>query len=235
MERGAPTVRTGTSVSPARARRRRAQQVAAAESSSNEWRFARLLADALREVSEEERLDPSEVRRYVHRLVEGAALQERRAPQARKDLARALGPSMADVDPIPYATIEQARRLAEVRATLLRSGAYSTAALAAAKGLTANNTRQWISRHRREGRLFSVAHEGETLIPAFLLDERLEPRDEAREAISALRAAGEDGWALWAWFALPASWLGGRVPSGLLASEPELVAAAARQRAESVG
>jgi hypothetical protein len=203
-------------------------------SPSNEWRFALLLADAIHDVSEEEGLDPSTVRRYVHRLIEGAALQERRAPQARRELARTLGPSLADIDPIPYATIEQARRLAKLRAALLRSGAYSTAALADARGVTANNARQWISRHRREGRLFSVIHEGETLIPAFLLDEHLEPRVESQPAISALRGAGEDGWALWAWFATPTGWLGGRVPAELLRSEPEVVTEAARQRAAAV-
>ena len=89
---------------------------AKAVSPSNEWRFALLLADALHEVSEEEGLEPSDVRRYVHRLVESAALQERKAPQARRELARTLGPSLEDIDPIPYATIEQARRLAELRA-----------------------------------------------------------------------------------------------------------------------
>jgi hypothetical protein len=41
----------------------------------------------------------------------------------------------------------------------------------------------------------------------------------------------EDGWALWAWFATPSSWLGGRVPADVLETEPEVVAEAARQRA----
>ena len=97
--------------------------------------------------------------------------------------------------------------------------------------MTANNARQWISRNRRAGRLFTVTHNGETLVPAFVLNDNLEPRPEPREAIKALRDAGEDGWALWAWFTRPSSWLGGRVPAELLASAPELVAESARQRA----
>ena len=214
--------------------RARTQSVETQPPTSTELRFALLLVDAIDEASEAKGLDPSEVRRYVHRLVEGGALQERKAPQARRDLARALGPSLVDIDPIPYATIEQARRLAELRAALLRSGAYTTGAIANARGITANNARQWISRHRREGRLFSVTHEGETLIPAFLLDERLEPRGESQPAISALRGVGEDGWALWAWFATPSSWLGGRVPAELLSTEPKVVAEAAYQRAAAV-
>jgi hypothetical protein len=97
--------------------------------------------------------------------------------------------------------------------------------------MTPNNARQWISRHRRSHRLFTVTHEGETLVPGFLLDEKLEPKPEARKAITALREAGEDGWALWAWFATPSAWLGGRVPAELLATDPELVAESARLRA----
>lgn len=197
-------------------------------------RFAFDLVRAFRDVSAEQAIDASEVRRHVHRLVEAATLQERRAPRARRELARALGPSLADIDPVPYATIEQARRLAELRTSLLRSGAYPTAAIAEAKGITTTNARQWISRHRQAGRLFTVALEGETLVPAFLLDGHVEPRPEARAAITASRSAGEDGWALWAWFATPSSWLGGRVPAEVLLTEPGVVAEAARQRAATV-
>lgn len=196
-----------------------------------EQRFALLIMEALGQVAVDEDVDEGEVRRFVHRLVQGAALQERRSPQARSDLARTLGPSLAEIDPVPYATVEQARRLAALRTSLLRAGAYSTTAVAEAKAITPNNARQWVSRHRRASRLFTVTHEGVTLVPAFLLDEHLEPRPGAQPVIEALRAAGEDGWALWAWFATPSSWLGGRAPADLLITEPETVAEAARQRA----
>lgn len=199
--------------------------------SFSERRFALLLAEALGRITDEKQLDASEVRRHIYRVVQGAALQERRAPQARTELARTLGPSLVDVDPVPYATVEQARRLAAVRTSLLRAGAYSTAVIAHEKGITANNARQWISRNRRTGRLFTVTHEGETLVPAFLLDDRLEPKREIQPAIAALREAGEDGWALWAWFGMPSSWVGGKVPAELVTTEPEIVADAARQRA----
>ena len=194
-------------------------------------RFAVLLTDAIRDVASDVHVSEAFVRSLLYRLVQAALLQEQRAPEARQELARALGPSLAYLDPVPYATVEQARRLAGLRASLLRQGAFSTAALAEARGITANNARQWISRHRRSHRLFTVTHEGETLVPAFLLDEGLEPKVETQEAIKALRDAGEDGWALWAWFATPSPWLGGRVPAEVLATDPELVAESARQRA----
>lgn len=196
-------------------------------------RFALWLTEALRGVADEADLSESEARNLLYRLVQAGLLQERRAPEARLELARALGPSLADLDPVPYATVEQARRLSALRASLLRQGALSTAAIAEARGITANNARQWISRHRRSQRLFTVTHEGETLVPTFLLDQGLEPKPAATAAITALREAGEDGWGLWAWFASPSVWLGGGVPAEVLDTDPERVVRSALQRAAS--
>jgi hypothetical protein len=189
------------------------------------------MVEAVGRITDDEALEPGEVQRRLYRLIQGAALQQRRSARARSELARTLEPSLADIDPIPYATIEQARRLAQLRASLLRTGALTTTTLAEAKGITANNARQWIARNRRAGRLFTVTHDGESLVPAFLLDEQLEPRAAAQPVIGALREAGEDGWALWGWFGSPTSWLGGRVPAEVLLTEPEVVVEAARQRA----
>jgi len=194
-------------------------------------RFALLILDAFRTAAAESEMTETEVRNLIYRVLQSGLLQERRASSARSELAKALGPSLADVDPVPYATVEQARRLAALRATLLRGGALSTAAIATARRITANNARQWVSRNRKAHRIFTVTHDGETLVPAFLLDDEFEPRSEVQEPIRALREAGEDGWALWAWFATPSAWVGGRVPAELLATAPELVAESARQRA----
>ncbi len=198
---------------------------------AEQQRFAVLLAQAIRGTADDNEVSETRVRNLLYRMAQAGLLQERRAPDARKELARALGPSAADLDPVPYATVEQARRLAALRATLLRNGAFSTAAIAAARDTTSNNVRQWVSRHRKTNRLFTVIQDGETLVPAFLLDDQFEPRLEPQEAIKALRTAGEDGWALWAWFATPSPWLGGRVPTDVLDADPELVAESARQRA----
>ncbi|MGE3834544.1 MAG: hypothetical protein AB7H43_07140 [Acidimicrobiia bacterium] len=194
-------------------------------------RFALLLVEAVGRVADEAEVPEANVRNMVYRVFQAALLQERRAPAARRELARVLGPSLDEFDPVPYATVEQARRLAALRAALLRDGAWSSAAIADARGITANNARQWVSRHRKAHRIFTVAYEGETLVPAFLLDDELEPRSAAQEPIRLLREAGEDGWALWAWFATPSPWLDGRIPAELLATKPDLVVESARQRA----
>lgn len=233
-EKGSSRERPGSTVSATTGSGKNASVLAALSGLPVEQqRFALLLAETLGRVADDADISESRVRNLLYRLVQAGLLQERRAPDARKELARALGPSLADLDPVPHATVEQARRLAALRASLLRKGALSTAAIAEARGMTPNNARQWISRHRKVDRLFTVTHEGETLVPAFLLDEELEPKPEASEAIIALREVGEDGWALWAWFATPSAWLGGRVPAEVLATDPELVAESARQRAAS--
>lgn len=118
-------------------------------------------------------------------------------------MARTGGPSLTDLDPVPYATLEQARRLSTLRTILLTSGALPMEALASARGVTANNARQWVSRHRKADRIFTVSHEGETLPPTFLLNDEFDPRPEFHEPIRLLHGAGEDGWALWAWLATP--------------------------------
>jgi hypothetical protein len=196
-------------------------------------RLALILAEALPAVAGDSEVTLSEARNVLSRLVQGGLVQERKAPAARAELAQALGSSLAELDPVPKATVEQARRLAALRTNLLRGGAFSMSALAHARGITPTNARQWVSRHRRAGRVFTAIHEGEALLPAFLLDERLDPRPGATEPIKALRATGEDGWALWAWFAMPSAWVGGRIPADLIDSDPELLAKTARQRAAS--
>ena len=194
-------------------------------------RLALFLLRALEDVAEDASISEAEVGSMVYRLLQAASIQLRRAPGARIELARVLGPSLGELDPVPYATVEQARRLATLRASLLREGAWSISAIADGRGTNATNARQWVSRHRKAHRIFTVTVEGESLVPGFLLDDELEPLRQAQEPIRVLREAGEDGWALWAWFATPSAWVGGRIPAELLAREPERVAAAAQQRA----
>lgn len=208
-----------------------AKMSAISELTPEQQRFGLLLVQAVESVAGEAAVSEAEVRSMVYRMFQAAVLQSRRAPGARVELGKVLGPSFGELEPVPYATVEQARRLAVLHASLLRDGAWSTTAIAEARATTTGNARQWVSRHRKAHRIFTVTHEGETLVPGFLLDEEMEPRPAAQEPIRALREAGEDGWALWAWFATPSAWVGGRVPAELLASEPELVAQSARQRA----
>jgi len=112
-------------------------------------RFALLLLQALDHVADEATVSEADLRNTVYRVFQAGVLQERRAGAARRELARVLGPWLEELDPVPYATVEQARRLAALRASLLHDGAWSTAAIADARGITTSNARQWVSRHRK--------------------------------------------------------------------------------------
>lgn len=196
-------------------------------------RFAVYLANAVQDAELKWELPADEVRNLVFLALEQILLQQKRAPIARKELSRVLGPALEDIEPVPFGTVEQARRLASLRATLLKTGAVSIATMAIGRDLTSSAARQWVSRSRKAHRIFTVAHDGETLIPAFLLDKALDPKPGAQAPIRLLQEVGEDGWSLWAWFALPSPWLGGRIAAELLDEEPQTVAEAARQRAAS--
>ncbi len=200
------------------------------EMSPERQRFTLLLAQAMENVEEMAGMSEDDVSNVLYRMVQAGELQTRRVPQARLDLSRIFSPLLGDVNVVPNATIEQARRLAALRYSLLENGYWSTAAVAEARATTPGNARQWIARHRKANQIFTVTYDGETLVPAFLLNEQLEPRMSAKEPIRLLRGAGEDGWALWAWFISPSPFLGGRIPAEILDSEPDLVERAARDR-----
>jgi hypothetical protein len=154
------------------------------------------------------------------------------ADERRDLLVRAM--MVADFDPVPEATINQARRLAEHRGKLLASGAYTMAALTRLRGAASeSSTRTWLTRRRHGHDLFSVTLEAATLVPAFQLDEAGEPVAGMRPVLVALDDAGIEGWATWTWFRSTSGWLGGRRPVDLLGTEPERVAAAAQRLASN--
>lgn len=194
-------------------------------------RFALLILKALGQAAGESGSSEDEVRRLVYRLLASADMQRTRAVAVRNDLAQQLVPSLAELDPIPHATLRQASRLAALKTSLLSKGAYPVSALAEAKGTSPNTIRQWLHRARNRHELFTVSHDRETLVPAFLLDESLEPKHELQESIRSLREVGEDGWALWAWFVLPAAALGDQSPCEIAEKDPDLVSRLAQSRA----
>ena len=156
-----------------------------------------------------------------------------RADLVRQTLTDDLTPTLAELDPVPHASIEQAKRRARLRTKLLASGAFTHPAIAEGRGQSITAARQWVHRARERAAIFTVKHDGETLVPAFLLDQDLEPRPQFAPAITALRAVGEDGWALWAWFTLPSGWLDGRVPAEHALVDADAVTRAAERRASN--
>jgi len=103
---------------------------------------------------------------------------------------------------------------------LLASGAFTYRALAQGSATKEPAVRRWVRRARKRHAIFTVDHDNETLVPAFLLDADLAPRAELADVIGVLAQAGEDGWGLWTWLTSPTSWLGGAIPRDGLTGDP---------------
>src|SRR5271167_1165536 len=88
---------------------------------------------------------------------------------------------------IPPATVTQVQQLATHRAALLATPVLTHETLSELRGdKTVSSTRTWLARRRDVHALFTVNYNGRTLIPAFQLDERGEPRAELQPILSAL-------------------------------------------------
>lgn len=147
--------------------------------------------------------------------------------QMRHDLVARLSPSVATLDPVPGAMVEQARRLALWRAELMERGALDLDAFANGWVVSADAARKRIQRHEDRRALFTVTYGGRSWVPAFLLDEHLEPRPELAGPIAALRDGGDSGFSLWTWLVTPSTWLDGRIPEQFAREDPDAVTAAA--------
>jgi hypothetical protein len=159
-------------------------------------------------------------------------VQAEQADAARPALLKAM--LTADIDPVPAATLAQARRLAQHRERLLVSGAFTIEALRDLRGdAKSSTTRTWLTRRRAANELFTVIHEGAALVPAFQLDREAQPIPGVRAVLEALAPAELSPWAMWTWFTAGSAWLGGSVPADQLDSEPERVATAAQRFASN--
>jgi hypothetical protein len=150
--------------------------------------------------------------------------------------ARGLLHSMteANVELIPPASVEQARRLAILRKKLLSTPVFTTDTLGELRGdVNSSTTRTWISRARDRGALFTVKFEGKTIVPALQLSDSGAPRDEYAPVLAPLLEAEIDGWTIWTWLTSPTPLLSGRSPADLVSEAPERVSYAARRFASS--
>ena len=127
-------------------------------------------------------------------------------------------------------SILNAHRVHAARQTLLDSGAFTVKQLAAAHGRPVNTVHKLIQRAGKRGEVLAVTVNGETHIPAVLLDEALEFRAHWQPVISVLQDAGMTGWGIWRWIAEPNAGLSGEIAAELIESSPERVYAAARRR-----
>jgi hypothetical protein len=110
--------------------------------------------------------------------------------------------------------------LAAHRNALLATPFHTYASLSEQRGDSSeSNTRTWVARRRHSRKLFTVDHEGRTLIPAFQFDEHGELRAELAPMLSALADGGVQGWSLWTWLTTPTSYLSGEIPERVASAD----------------
>jgi len=99
------------------------------------------------------------------------------------------------------AAMEVARQRAVHRDRLLASSPSITVTmLAQGRAVEPDHVRSWLRRESSDGRVVTVEHDDEVLIPRFQLDADLRLRDDVAAVTGRLSAAGVDGWAAWAWW-----------------------------------
>jgi hypothetical protein len=137
-------------------------------------------------------------------------------------MSRAVFDTNAQLDAVSSseeveAIVEATHHRAELQTQLLASGALTYITLARGLPMPLWAVHQWVHQARDRHELFTVEHQGEVFVPAFLLDEDLSPRREFQPIIKLLVEAGEDGWGLWAWLVFPSPWFdGAEFPNGKL-------------------
>lgn len=114
-----------------------------------------------------------------------------------------------EVQPVlSYAAVESARLIRESRDALITSaGCVTIELLAEGRAASLNATRQWIHRYRKNGRLVTVDHNGNTLIPLFQLTDAFDLETEAGRVSQRLVDGGMSPWAIWRWFTSHNGWI----------------------------
>ena len=184
----------------------------------------------------EERGDHLEVRGVSRREIlealrlhaEVQVVKAARVAEVRDSLVQTL--MAKNVSLIPPASLAQAQRLAAYRDALLATPVYTHESMQQVRGdARESSTRTWLSRRKDARELFTVKHDGRTIIPAFQLDANGEPRAELQPVLQPLIDAGMQSWALWTWLTSPTPLLSGEVPEQLVRSNPQRVLRAAQR------
>jgi hypothetical protein len=169
-----------------------------------------------------------EVLEALHLHAEVQVAKAAHTADVRDSLVRTL--MGKGVSLVPPASLAQAQRLAAHRNALLATPVYTHESLQQMRGDTrASSTRTWLSRRKDARELFTVKHDGRTVIPAFQLDADAEPRPELQPVLQTLIDAGVQSWALWTWLTSPTSLLSGEIPEQLVRSTPHRVLRAAER------
>lgn len=132
--------------------------------------------------------------------------------------------------------LKEAAMLARSRKAVLEGADWLTAAkLAELAGLSVTNPSAQPNKWKRSRQIFAIQHNSVDYFPGYGLDPKAAWRPRmALKAVLEVFGDGKDGWGLAYWFLSANSFLGGRRPQDVLATEPEQVFAAAQDETQDV-
>jgi len=128
----------------------------------------------------------------------------------------------------------QEQRHDEARWSLLNEfGALTAAQIPERRSPMAKNPYALASRWRREGKVFAVEEDSQTLYPAFQLDpDTFDPLPVVMQVLTALPRNVMGDWEIACWWTADNDWLDGRRPVDLMVPDPEAVVSAAKRLAD---
>lgn len=132
--------------------------------------------------------------------------------------------------PDPEALLLNAVRIHAGRQALVDQGTYTVGEIATARNRPRNTVHKEVQRACERGALFTVVVNGQKHVPAVLLDEALEVREDWVPVVSALREAGMSDWGIWGWVAEANAGLSGEIAADVIETDPDRVYAAAERR-----
>jgi hypothetical protein len=159
-------------------------------------------------------------------------LLERHDSESLERLAEVLVPR---TPPSPR-LLKEAAMLVHARKAVLESGDWLTAAdIAQLADLSTRNPSAQPNKWKKQGLIFAINHGGVDYFPGYGLD-----RDASFRPLKALAkvinvfAEHKDSWGMAYWFRSDNSFLGGKKPQDILATQPERVILAAADEIEEV-
>jgi hypothetical protein len=155
----------------------------------------------------------------------------------QNDLAlKALVSALVPKTPPTPTLLKEAAMLARSRKAVLEGADWLTAArLAELAGLSATNPSAQPNKWKRQRLIFAIHHNGVDYFPGYGLDPKTHWRPRAAlKSVLEVFGGGKDGWGLAYWFFSVNSFLGGKRPQDVLATDPARVIAAAQDEVESV-
>ena len=169
----------------------------------------------------------------VDNLVDLVTLfSERQTSRAIEEITRQLLPPT----PATPHLLKQAAMLAKAKKAVLNSGDWLTSAeLSKIAGLETTNPSAQPNKWKRAGKVFAIQHNGADYFPAYALDAEKSYRPlPVMAEIMTIFSGHKNGWGMAFWFMSANGFLGGVTPKSIVATEPERVAAAARDEIEGV-